>query len=382
VTAACGGADPTSIQLTIGPFGDTGGTVSGAMTQVSSSKIWTATFGPFFPHHGKAALRFDLTCPSGPPEVENDGYIYVDPSGTITDVCTGKPILGATATLSVESPAGSGTFVTVPASSPPVMPPVNPETTLADGMYAWTAIPGKYEVTAAAPGYVSKTTAPVTIPPAVTGLDISLAPTTPCADIIPPTIVAPAPVTAEATGPLTVVSIGIATGTDEEPDAITITNNTPVAGFPLGATTVTWTATDSHGNSATATQTITIIDTTPPTITGTPSDVAVHAKTKTGVVVTYTNPTATDLVDGSVPVKCTPPSGSTFPIGTTTVTCTATDKSGNTASTTFHVIVTSGHGHGEDDNNEGDHGEHGNHEGGDNHENGKGDVNEKSHDNG
>src|SRR5437588_1239427 len=81
-------------------------------------------------------------------------------------------------------------------------------------------------------------------------------------------------------------------------------------------------------------------DTTPPTITGTPADITVHAKHKTGVVVTYSTPTATDNVDGSVPVTCTPPSRSTFPIGTTTVTSTTTDSHGTSASTTFHVIVT------------------------------------------
>jgi hypothetical protein len=35
---------------------------------------------------------------------------------------------------------------------------------------------------------------------------------------------------------------------------------------------------------------------------------------------------ATDLVDGSVAVSCNPASGSTFPLGTTTITCTAEDK--------------------------------------------------------
>jgi len=48
---------------------------------------------------------------------------------------------------------------------------------------------------------------------------------------------------------------------------------------------------------------------------------------------------ATDVVDGTVPVTCTPASGATFALGPTTVTCTATDAAGNTATGTFAVLV-------------------------------------------
>jgi hypothetical protein len=51
-------------------------------------------------------------------------------------------------------------------------------------------------------------------------------------------------------------------------------------------------------------------------------------------------PTATDDVDGDVPVRCTPESGSDFPLGTTTVTCTASDSSGNAATASFNVSIT------------------------------------------
>ncbi|WP_166288274.1 HYR domain-containing protein, partial [Candidatus Nitrosotalea sp. FS] len=44
-----------------------------------------------------------------------------------------------------------------------------------------------------------------------------------------------------------------------------VTNNAPSV-FPLGKTTITWTATDQSGNSATATQIVNIVDTTPPKI--------------------------------------------------------------------------------------------------------------------
>jgi hypothetical protein len=56
--------------------------------------------------------------------------------------------------------------------------------------------------------------------------------------------------------------------------------------------------------------------------------------------VTYSLPAATDLVSGSVLVSCSPASGSFFTVGTTTVTCNATDNAGNAAvPTTFAVIV-------------------------------------------
>jgi hypothetical protein len=57
--------------------------------------------------------------------------------------------------------------------------------------------------------------------------------------------------------------------------------------------------------------------------------------------VTWTNPLATDNCDGEVLVICTPPSGSLFSQGVTTVTCSANDSSGNTNSCTFTVTVLS-----------------------------------------
>jgi hypothetical protein len=60
----------------------------------------------------------------------------------------------------------------------------------------------------------------------------------------------------------------------------------------------------------------------------------------TSKVVVYPDPVASDNCPGQS-VVCNPPSGSTFPVGTTTVTCTATDTSGNTATCSFTVNVSS-----------------------------------------
>jgi probable HAF family extracellular repeat protein len=78
-------------------------------------------------------------------------------------------------------------------------------------------------------------------------------------------------------------------------------------------------------------------DVTPPLLV-VPAEMTANATSPNGAVVLYAA-SATDDIDGTVPVTCAPPSGSTFPIGTTTVTCTATDAAGNTGSASFTVHV-------------------------------------------
>src|SRR5437867_1069387 len=58
-----------------------------------------------------------------------------------------------------------------------------------------------------------------------------------------------------------------------------------------------------------------------------------------GAVVSYGAASASDLVDGAVAATCAPTSGSTFPLGSTTVTCTATDSAGNAGTATTTVLV-------------------------------------------
>jgi len=85
-----------------------------------------------------------------------------------------------------------------------------------------------------------------------------------------------------------------------------------------------------------------ILDPLPPVIVGTPADITQpsDAGACTGAIVTYTDPTATDNCDPSPTVVCVPASGSFFSVGTTTVTCTATDACGNASTSTFDVTVT------------------------------------------
>ncbi len=82
------------------------------------------------------------------------------------------------------------------------------------------------------------------------------------------------------------------------------------------------------------------MDSTPPVITATPGNFSVLASSATGVAVLYPPATATD--NGLTPptVSYSHPSGSLFPVGTTTVTLTATDAAGNTDTATFVITVT------------------------------------------
>jgi hypothetical protein len=65
----------------------------------------------------------------------------------------------------------------------------------------------------------------------------------------------------------------------------------------------------------------------------------VEATGPSGATVTYVAPSANDERDGPVPVSCVPASGSVFPLGTTTVECSAEDAAGNPATSSFTVDV-------------------------------------------
>ncbi|QIS42101.1 HYR domain-containing protein [Clavibacter capsici] len=69
-------------------------------------------------------------------------------------------------------------------------------------------------------------------------------------------------------------------------------------------------------------------------------DITAVATKATGVRVPYALPSAIDTRDGNVRVVCAPPRSGIFPVGTTTVTCTAEDRAGNVRTSDFDVIVT------------------------------------------
>jgi hypothetical protein len=155
----------------------------------------------------------------------------------------------------------------------------------------------------------------------------------------------PANITVDATSPQgAVVTYTPPTATDESGDNPGPTVScTPASGstFAIGMTTVTCTATDSDDTNSPVSGSFQVVvkDVTAPTLS-LPATITVTATSPSGAVATYTV-TATDPDNASsqLTISCTPASGSTFAIGTTTVNCTASDPAGNSTSGSFQVVV-------------------------------------------
>ena len=243
----------------------------------------------------------------------------------ITVVDTTSPTLNLPADITAEATGPSGTAVSYTATA----------TDLVDGSVSVSCIPvsgstfaiGTTSVNCSATDFHGNT--------ATGSFNIIIEDTT------APVIAAHVDLTIEATSSAgATVTYTNPTATDNYDSIITV-SCLPISGstFGLGDTTVTCTATDAVGNDAIPTTfKVTVEDTTPPVVT-VPADITLEA-TGPNTVVTYVPlPTATDLVDGSVIINCLPGSGSTFTLGSTTVFCSATDSNGNTATSTFNVIV-------------------------------------------
>jgi len=152
-------------------------------------------------------------------------------------------------------------------------------------------------------------------------------------DTTKPVISTPDDLVIEATGSLTSVDLGEAIAMDESGIQLII-HNSPTL-FPLGSSTIIWTAIDNNGNSAFATQQIDVVDTTPPTISSIP-DITVEAVVPYENIVELQEPTADDIL-GIVSITNDAPEF--FPIGETIVTWTATDVGGNTANIEQKITV-------------------------------------------
>lgn len=108
--------------------------------------------------------------------------------------------------------------------------------------------------------------------------------------------------------------------------------------FSLGRTTVIATALNGAGFD-TCSFNVTVRDTQPPVITC-PHDTTVsNDRGKCGAIVNFNPATATDLCSSTVTITYDHNPGSFFDVGTTTVTATATDSSGNKATCSFKITV-------------------------------------------
>ncbi len=142
-----------------------------------------------------------------------------------------------------------------------------------------------------------------------------------------------------------------ATGTDGATVSYTATANdavegatsvscTPASGtkFALGTTTVSCSSKDSKGNESKGTLKVTVQDKTAPALALPDTTVKAEVTGATGAKVTYIA-SANDVVGGAVTPSCDKASGTDFPLGETTVNCSATDKAGNKATGSFKVTV-------------------------------------------
>jgi len=269
----------------------------------------------------------------------------------ISDAPAAFPVGITTVTYSATDAAGNvGTatqVVTITDTTAPTLTPPVDLTVEATGALTFVLNPGVATVTDLVDaGLIATHNAPTLFPLGTTIVTWSVADTAgnmataiqnvTLADTTPPVITAPAAVSGASNDNNPVaVSIGTATATDLF--AVTITSDAPLS-FPVGITTVTWTVTDANGNSATATQlvTVTFVDIAPPVLT-IPADITVEA-TGPGTTVAIGIATATDNVDLLVVPTHNAPV--TFPVGITAVTWTATDVAGNSATAVQNVTIT------------------------------------------
>ncbi len=157
-------------------------------------------------------------------------------------------------------------------------------------------------------------------------------------DTTAPAVSVPSSLVIEATGPHGAAVTYTATASDVVDGAAAV--NCSVASgtvLPLGATTIDCTSTDNRGNRGTGQFIATVRDTTPPIIS-VPAEQIVEATGPLGAIVNL-SVLARDLVDGELTSNRSPSPTSIFPMGTTLVSCTATDATGNHAQASFSITV-------------------------------------------
>ena len=154
-----------------------------------------------------------------------------------------------------------------------------------------------------------------------------------------PTITCPATANISMDAGLCTSSASIGTPTTDDNCGVASVVVDNAGPYSVGTTTVTWTVTDDNGNTATCSQDVVVTDDEDPTILGCPSDIDITpASSNCSPEVTWDIPQADD--NCSATLSSTHNSGDSFPVGTTTVTYTATDASGNETTCSFDVTIT------------------------------------------
>ena len=163
-------------------------------------------------------------------------------------------------------------------------------------------------------------------------------------DTTPPTITAPANATYECASNVPAANPSQATASDTcgTPTVTVSESNNGGAGTPASPLVITrvYTATDGASNTASATQTITVKDTTAPSVTApAPTTASADASCQATIPNVVAGSMASDNCGGSVTLTQSPAAGTIVGLGTQTITVTATDAAGNhsSATTTFTV---------------------------------------------
>ncbi|WP_425075138.1 HYR domain-containing protein [Psychroserpens sp. S379A] len=153
-----------------------------------------------------------------------------------------------------------------------------------------------------------------------------------------PSITCPTAVTVNADANCEVTSVNLGTPTTSDNCSISsVTNNlSSLLPLPVGTFTVTWTATDASGLTATCDQTVTVVDNTAPSIIC-PSDITID--TDAGLCTASSVNLGTPTTNDNCSVSFTNDAPAVFPVGTTIVTWTATDGYALTATCTQNVTV-------------------------------------------
>jgi len=194
----------TSIQVGLGPFEDNlfgfingegiedfflqpvfagPGTAQDMVDQFDGT--WKANFPALNPFHGNAVITYTWECAiAGPQGPLQDGGIFMDPSGQVTNACTGEPIENADVTLNSDHDSNINTIAPIGSFIPNIMP----FPTDVNGLYAWDVELGlNYRVdvvatllTGADQDYVSQMSAILPVPPPQTGINFALVPESGC----------------------------------------------------------------------------------------------------------------------------------------------------------------------------------------------------------
>jgi hypothetical protein len=189
-------------------------------------------------------------------------------------------------------------------------------------------------------------TGTITLTEGQTNNDIDAGVTTPCdKDVTPPVLSAcPYDVLIKTRGTVATVSWIAPTATDECGTPVVTSTKASGSQFPIGTTTVIYTATDAKGNKTTCSFKVTVVkiitcdvDTQAPIFYDCPTDITLNT-TGTGAVALWDHPSVGDNCGiPSVVFNYSP--GQNFPVGVTTVIYTAKDSKGNTSYCMFKVTV-------------------------------------------